>query len=60
MILTNFNKAINEYLRLLRQNKKFKGILSKAITSRYKLDDYKKAIFDKNPDNVKVIFEIAK
>ena len=29
MILTNFNKAINEYLRLLRQNKKFKGILLK-------------------------------
>ena len=37
---------------------KFNKILSKAITARYKLSDHNRAIFDKNPDNIKVIFEM--
>ena len=56
----NRNHFINGIKEMEQIEKKFRGILSKAITARYKLDDYKKAVFDKNPDNVKVIFEIAK
>ncbi|MBI2660890.1 alcohol dehydrogenase catalytic domain-containing protein, partial [Candidatus Woesearchaeota archaeon] len=56
----NRNHFVNGLNEMEQIEKKFKGILSKSITARYRLDDYKKAIFDKNPDNVKVIFEIGK
>ena len=54
----NRNHFANSLKDMEHIEKRFNGILTKSITTKYKLSDYKEAIFDKNPDNIKVIFEM--
>jgi threonine dehydrogenase-like Zn-dependent dehydrogenase len=53
----NTNHFISALGHIEQIEKKFGNILSKSITARYKLEQYEEAIFGKNPNNIKVIFE---
>ena len=54
----NRNHFISSLEDMEKAEKKFNGILTKSITTKYGISEYKKAIFDKNPDNIKVVFEM--
>tara|TARA_Y100000310_G_scaffold342443_1_gene445731 strand:+ start:1933 stop:3042 length:1110 start_codon:yes stop_codon:yes gene_type:complete len=58
-ILNGNRDHFDNSLRDIEQiDNKYNGILTKAITTKYKLEDYEKAIFDKDPNNIKVIFDM--